>query len=110
MKTSTIATVVTLLATPVFAQSSKGHDDPGVRIFQEHCIACHGPDGRAQTETGAKVGAADLTTDAVQRQSDSQLSKIVQNGKGKMPAFQGKLTDDEMRAVIAYLRQLASKK
>ena len=109
MKTSTIATVVTLLAVPAFAQSGK-HSGPGAAIFQELCIVCHGPDGRAQTETGTKVGAADLTADAVQQQGDSQLSKIIQDGKGKMPAFEGKLTDDEIRAVIAYIRQLAKKK
>ena len=109
MKTSIIATVVTLFAIPVFAQSGK-HNGPGAAIFQEQCIVCHGPNGRAQTETGMKVGAADLTSDAVQQQSDSQLSKIIQDGKGKMPAFEGKLTDDEVRAVIGYIRQLAKKK
>ena len=110
MKIFTIATVVTLLAVPGFAQSSKTHNDKGAAIFQEQCAVCHGPDGRAQNEKGTKVGAADLTSDAIQGQSDAQLSKIVHEGKRKMPAFEGKLTDDEIQAVIGYVRQLSKKK
>ena len=72
-------------------------------------MGCHGPDGRAQTETGKKVGAADLTSDTVQQLSESQLMKIVQDGKAKMPAFEGKLRDDEIRAVIAHIKELAKK-
>jgi len=110
MKTSIIATIVIILAVPVFAQSSKVRNGTGATIFQEQCIVCHGPDGRAQNERGTKVGAADLTSDTVQEQSDSQLWKIVHEGQRKMPAFEGKLTDEEINAVIGYIRQLAKKK
>jgi mono/diheme cytochrome c family protein len=110
MKTSTIATVVTLFAVPAFAQSSKAHNGMGATIFQEQCIVCHGPDGRAQNERGTKVGAADLTSESVQQQSDATLSKIVHEGKRKMPAFEGKLTDEEIDAVVGYIRQLAKKR
>ena len=109
MKTSIFVTIATLLAVTLTAQSNKGRNNTGSSVFQEQCIGCHGPDGRAQTETGKKVGAADLTSDAIQQQSDSQLSKMVQDGKGKMPAFESKLSNDEIRAVIAYIRELAKK-
>lgn len=109
MKMSVLATIATLFAVSVFGQSDKGRHDSGAESFQEHCVLCHGSDGRAQTETGKKVGAADLTADAIQQQSDSQLSKIVQDGKGKMPAFEGKLSNDEILAVVAYIRDLAKK-
>ena len=29
------------------------------------------------------------------------------DGKGKMPAFKGKLTDDQIKQVVAYVRTLA---
>jgi cytochrome c6 len=109
MRTLTYATIATLLASSVFGQSSKGSNGPGAEVFREQCIGCHGPDGRAQTETGKKVGAADLTSDSVQKETNSSLSKIVQDGKGKMPAFEGRLSDDEIRAVVAYVRELARK-
>ena len=109
MKTSTLVTLTVLSAVPVFAQSNKGHGSTGEALFQEQCIACHGSDGRAQTEIGKKLGAADLTSDAIRQQSDSQLAKVVKDGKGKMPAFDQKLKDDEIRDVITYIRQLATK-
>jgi mono/diheme cytochrome c family protein len=55
---------------------------------------------------GKKVGAADLTSDAVQHQSDSQLEKVVKNGKKKMPSFGEKLSEDDIHGLIAYVRQL----
>jgi mono/diheme cytochrome c family protein len=60
----------------MLAQSSKGHGVTGEAIFQEQCIGCHGPDGRAQTELGKKLGAADLTSDAIRQQSDSQRKHL----------------------------------
>ncbi len=109
MKISTLITLTLLSAVPMLAQSSKGHGSTGEALFQEQCIGCHGSDGRAQTEMGKKLGAADLTSDDIRQQSDSQLAKIVKDGKGKMPAFDQKLRDDEIHGVITYIRQLATK-
>jgi cytochrome c6 len=109
MKITILVTVVTLLVVSAFGQSRKGHNDTGAGLFRERCIGCHGPDGRAQTEAGKKIGAADLTSDPVQSQSDSNLSNVVRDGKAKMPAFKGKLSSNEIRAVVGYLRELAKK-
>ncbi len=79
----------------------------GRAIFQEQCIACHGADGRAQTEMGKKVGAANLTSESVQKLGDSDLAKVIKNGKGKMPAFGEKLSGGDIRAVLAHVRELA---
>ena len=94
------------LALPGRPQKNSGQ---GVTIFQEQCIGCHGQDGRADTEMGKKVQAADLTSQAVQDLSASQLEKIVKNGQKKMPSFAGKLSDDEIKAVIGYVKQLGGK-
>jgi cytochrome c6 len=91
---------------PVHAQKGQQR---GESIFQEQCIGCHGPDGRAQSDMGKKVQAADLTSESIQQQSDSQLSKVIKGGKGKMPAFESKLADDDIKAVLAYVRELGKK-
>src|SRR5579863_1874592 len=110
MKISTLATLSTVLSMVLFlAEPNQGDDGSGETRFRELCVGCHGPDGRAQTETGKKVGAVDLTSDAVQQKDDSQLSKIVKDGKGKMPAFGDQLSGDDTQAVIVYVRQLAKK-
>jgi len=93
----------------MLAQSSKGHGSNGEALFQEQCIGCHGPDGHAQTDLGKKLGAADLTSDAVQQRSDSDLAKLIKDGKAKMPSFDNKLKDDEIHHLIIYIRQLAKK-
>jgi cbb3-type cytochrome c oxidase subunit III len=81
----------------------------GEEIFQEQCAGCHGPDGRAQTDIGKTLGAADLTSEGIQQKSSAELSKSVKGGKGKMPAFDNKLADDEIKAVLAYIKQLGKK-
>ena len=40
---------------------------------------------------------------------DAQLTEIVTNGKNKMPAYKGKLTDDQIKGLIVYIRELAKK-
>jgi mono/diheme cytochrome c family protein len=82
----------------------------GAAIFQEQCSGCHGPDGKAQTDMGKKMQAADLTSDEIQQQSDSKLAGIVKSGQKKMPAFNGKLSDDEIKAVVAYVKEFGKGK
>jgi cytochrome c6 len=107
MKLLNISIIVAFAAgPPSFGQSDNKNAGKGQEIFQEQCVGCHGPDGHAQTDMGKKVGAADLTSDAVQHQSDSQLEKVVKGGKKKMPAFGEKLSDDDIHALIAYVRTL----
>lgn len=56
-----------------------------------------------------RVHAADLTSSAVQQQSDTVIAEIIKNGKGKMPAFNSKLNDEQIHGLVGYIRQLAGK-
>jgi len=96
------------LAIPALSHAQKNQRRGG-EIFQEMCVGCHGPDGRAQIDIGKALGAADLTSEGIQQKSNSELSKSVKGGKGKMPAFENKLADDEIKAVLAYVKQLGKK-
>lgn len=104
MRLTTLATLGGLLAASLYGQDAKKPE--GATIFNEQCVGCHGQDGRAQTDMGKKVNAADLTGATVQQMSASQLAKTVKNGKGKMPAFGDKLSDDDIQAVVAYVQQI----
>jgi cytochrome c6 len=111
MKISILATITTLLCSIyVVGEPSQVRSGNGEASFHERCVGCHGPDGRAQTEMGKKAGAAGLISDVVQKQGDSQLVTVVKEGKGNMPAFGDKLSDDEIHAVITYVRQLAKQR
>ena len=72
----------------------------GQSIYEASCAACHGAGG-----TGQVLGAADFTdlrfTDA---RAPRDFYLVVTQGKGSMPAWQGRLSQDERWAVIDYLR------
>jgi cytochrome c6 len=103
---------VLLLIVPVLSliPSARAADDPAA-LFKTKCAACHGPDGSGGTPTGKAMGTPDLRSDDVQKQTDAQLIESTTNGKGKkMPAYKGKLTDDQMKGLVGYIRELGKKK
>lgn len=83
--------------------------DDGAATFKAKCAMCHGADGAGSTPVGKSMKIRDLGSAEVQAQTDAQLSDIVTNGKNKMPAYKGKLTDDQIKGLVAYIRQFAKK-
>ena len=54
---------------------------------------------------GKKSGAENYQDAKVQAKfTDAQAIEIIKNGKEKMKAFKEKLTDDEIKALVAYIR------
>ena len=79
--------------------------------WTKHCASCHGKDGKAQTKAGKMAETKDLTDAAYQASfTDEQAHKQIKeglkdkNGKDRMKPFAGKLTDDEIKALVAYSR------
>ncbi len=85
-----------MLSTAAFAQS-------GADLFKSKCAMCHGPDG---TKVNAAMGVKSLASAEIQKQSDAELTTAISKGKGKMPAYSGKLTDDQIKSLVAYVRTL----
>jgi cytochrome c6 len=81
----------------------------GAGDFKAKCAMCHGADGTGSTPTGVALKVRDLGSSDVQTQTDAQLTDIVTNGKGKMPAYKGKLTDDQIKGLVAFIRSFAKK-
>jgi cytochrome c6 len=75
-------------------------------LYKAKCQSCHGPDGKGDTAVGKKLGVRDFNSPAVAKQSDEELFDITKKGKGKMPAYDGKLTDDQIKGLIKYIRGL----
>jgi cytochrome c6 len=75
-------------------------------LYKSKCAACHGPDGAGATAAGKKLGAKDLHSPAVTAMTDAELVDITKNGKEKMPAYGKSLTDDQINALIKYIRTL----
>jgi mono/diheme cytochrome c family protein len=88
------------IVTPAFAQSG------GADIYKAKCLMCHGATGLGDTGAGKALKAASFKDPSIVKASDADLIAAVKNGKGKMPANNGKLTDAQIKAAIGYVRTL----
>ncbi len=80
----------------------------GRRIFERKCASCHNTNGDGKTILAGHLPYASLV-DGVWR-SDGSAAAIetqVREGRDPMPKFQGKLTDEEIRQVVAYVGALS---
>jgi mono/diheme cytochrome c family protein len=75
-------------------------------LYKSKCAACHGAGGKGDTPAGKKLGAMDLHSPEVAKMSDTELFDITKKGKEKMPAYDKKLTDDQIKELIKYVRSL----
>jgi mono/diheme cytochrome c family protein len=72
--------------------------------WSQHCASCHGKDGSGNTTMGKKLAVKDYTKD--QKFSDAEATETIKNGKDKMKAFKDKLSDADVKALVAYVRGL----
>lgn len=78
------------------------------KIFTEKCARCHKDDGTGGKTVieGTTINAENLTTDKMKKEPDSEYIEAIEKGfpDDGMPAFKGKLTDEEIKAIIKYIR------
>jgi mono/diheme cytochrome c family protein len=85
----------------------------GERVYYRYCADCHGRDGRGSWRATLFVlRPGDLTdTSRMRSHSDAYLEELIKSGgaplgKPGMPGFAFHLSDDQVAAVITYLRTL----
>ena len=103
-----VISVVALSFAFVSAQAQNASND-GAALYKTKCAMCHGPDGAGKTPAGQKLNVRDLRSPEVRAQSDSDLSHVIGQGKGKMPGFGKTLSDDQIKLLVAYIRELGKK-
>ena len=107
MKTIIVLIVTLVIAAPLSLRAADAKTN-----WTNNCAQCHGASGRGDTKMGKMLNAMDLTdpkkqasfTDA--KAATSIKDGVKQNGKTTMKAFGGKLSDDEIKALVAYVRTL----
>ena len=62
--------------------------------------------GKARLRQGPRWERVSSSLQEVAKESDSLLFDITKNGKNKMPAYNGKLTDDQIKDLVKYIRSL----
>ena len=60
--------------------------------------------GQRQYHNEKKLGLKDYCKD--QRFSDAEATNVIKNGKGKMKSYKNKLSDADVKALVAYVRSL----
>jgi mono/diheme cytochrome c family protein len=108
MKNIKIMTVATAV---LFTASAWNNAADTIENWTKHCASCHGKDGKGQTKAGKMAETKDLTDAAYQASfTDEHMTRQIKdgmkdkNGKERMKPFSGKLTDDEIKALAAYVR------
>ena len=79
--------------------------------FAKACAKCHGPDGKGETKMGKKAEVKDFTDAKTQASfKDEELMKAIKEGvkdgdKTRMKPAEN-VTDDDIKALVAYVRSL----
>ncbi len=95
---------------------SLAYADPAIdRVWRGKCAACHGADGKGQTDQGKKMGIADMSTAAWQGLlSDAQIKSAISDGLKRdhagvhqeMEGYKSKLLPGQLDGLVAYVRAL----
>src|ERR1051325_11660251 len=86
------------------ANAASGTDT--AKTFNEKCAMCHGEDGK-----GKAKGTPDLTNAEWQKkETDAEFTEMIKTGKKPtMPAFADKLSEEQIKALVGYVRSFAKK-
>jgi cytochrome c6 len=101
-KVMLLVLVSALLSFPMMSFAA----DTGAELFAAKCQACHGKAGDAESPMAKKFAVKPLSAPEVQKNSDADLTNIITKGKDKMPSYDGKLTPDQIKSLVSYIRSL----
>ena len=107
MKKIIFFTIALCVAGAISARAAESTEN-----WTKHCASCHGKDGKGDTKAGKKAEVKDLTDAKYQasftdEQATTQIKDgMKKDGKERMKPFKDKLTNDEIKALVAFLRGL----
>ena len=105
MKKLIIVSVALLIAGAVTVRAADAKEN-----WEKNCTKCHGPDGQGKTKMGEKLAIKDYSDAKVQDSlKDDAMTKAIKDGvkdgeKTKMKGFGDVLSDDEIKALVKYVR------
>jgi mono/diheme cytochrome c family protein len=98
--------IVLFLASAVLFSTYAKADTPATEAtYKAKCASCHGADGKGKEA----LKTQDFASAAVQNMSDAELTAIITDGKGKMPAYGKSLKPDQVKDLVAYIRSFGKK-
>ena len=88
-----------LVARPAAAQAPR--QAPGAALFGEQCATCHGADARG-------LNGPNLILYLAAGATDERVLQIVRNGVPGTAMPASRSSDEELRAILAYVKSLAA--
>ena len=85
-------------------------DDASAKLYASKCVGCHSADGSGSGPAGQALKVRDFHDPDVQKQSDADLTAIIAKGKNKMPSYEKAMKPEEIKGLVAYVRELGGKK
>jgi mono/diheme cytochrome c family protein len=95
---------ISVIVTIIIASSGAAFGADAAALWAQDCASCHGKDGSGNTTMGKKLAVKDYTKQ--QGFSDAEATNVIKNGKGKMKGYKDKLSDADVKALVAYVRSL----
>jgi cytochrome c6 len=95
-----VFSVVLVILAMMMVVPAFGQDKPA-DLFKAKCAGCHGADGSKSV-----MGSKPLNGPDVQKLSAAEIDGAITNGKGKMPAYKGKLTEAQITELAGYVKTL----
>lgn len=94
-----LAAILALAGGVSFAQA-------GSDTYKAKCASCHGATGMAESGAGKAMKVKPINDPDVKALSEADMIKVTTDGKGKMPAYKGKLTDAQIKDAVGFYRSL----
>ena len=79
----------------------------GKKVYAKYCAGCHGAGGDGGGYKLLGSDPANFTSPSMKKKSDSALLKTIHEGNPNMPSWKVRLSEQDSRAVLAYIRTLA---
>ena len=101
---------VCLLIAVIIASAGLASAADTSALWNQHCASCHAKDGSGSTMMGKKLGLKDYRDGKFQAAfTDAEAERAIKegvktNGKETMKPFESKLSDADVKALVAYIR------
>ena len=103
---TTFRLILPLLALISFAAC--GRNERMNLIYGQRCASCHGSGGRGDGTLAAALQSPPPDfRETVQRKSNSQIRRVIADGRGAMPAFDPALRPSEINDMLQMVRYLS---
>lgn len=109
--------ILLLLLAPALAAAPKSppamptkrapDQEVGERLWKQSCWQCHGAKGAGDgPAAAAMVGGVPTLAGKIRGEDFDQLVAVIQDGRGRMPAYKEDIDKHDSRRILVYLRDV----